>query len=159
MQAHKRSGGICQFCRCNAGATVSYDLWRQMTIEHVIGKKRGGDLKEITIAISERFPEITSTYRNRLVQRITEANTITACSLCNSLTSQHGKNGKKIADMLREATGTPDEVVNQVLVEIANLFEAKRAEVDYKHEAIRDAFEKLVEPDLRQLRCADNTVI
>ena len=159
MQAHKRSGGICQLCGCNSGDTVNFDLWRQMSVEHVIGRIRGGDVKVIAVAIFERFPELTPNERERLVGRIDEANTITACSFCNSLTSQQGKRGKTIAEILHDSTGSPNEIVERVLAEIDNLLEAKRADVSHKIEAVREAFEKHVEPDLRRFRCADSKAI
>jgi hypothetical protein len=146
MQAHKRSGGICQLCGCNSGDQVNFDLWCQMSVEHVIGRIRGGDIKMIAKAIAERFPEMTFTGRDKLVQRIDEANTVTACSFCNSLTSHQGKHGKTIAEILREPSGTPDEIVDRVLVEIDNLLEAKRADVRYKIEAVREAFENSSNP-------------
>ena len=38
-KVHERSGGVCQLC--DAGAVeLGFDLWRQMTVEHLIGKAR-----------------------------------------------------------------------------------------------------------------------
>jgi pentatricopeptide repeat protein len=38
-KVHERSGGICQLC--GAGRVeLAFDLWRQMTVEHLIGEAR-----------------------------------------------------------------------------------------------------------------------
>lgn len=152
LNVHKRSGGICQFCSCNAGEQVDFDLWRQMSVEHIIGRIKGGDVKDVRVAITQRFPELSPTERERLVQRIDEANTVTACGFCNSMTSQHDKHGKRISDLLDGAKGTPDEIVDMILIEISKVFEEKRVDVRRKIEAVRAAFDRLVEPDLLKAR-------
>lgn len=43
---HIRSGGICELCGAGGGA-LDFDLWRQYTVEHVIGESQGGYLKAI----------------------------------------------------------------------------------------------------------------
>jgi hypothetical protein len=42
--------------------------------------------------------------------------------------------------------------VDQILIEIGKLLEAKRVAVRHKIQAVRDAFEKLVEPELFEAR-------
>ncbi len=39
--AHVRSGGICQLCGCGKERGIDFDLWRQFTIEHLIGQGMG----------------------------------------------------------------------------------------------------------------------
>ena len=152
LNVHKRSGGICQFCGCNAGEKVDFDLWRQLSVEHIIGRIRGGDVKDIRIAIAHRFPELSPAERERLVQRIDESNTVTACGFCNSMTSQHDKHGKKISEILDGAKGSPDEIVDMILLEICKMFEEKRVDVRRKIEAVRVSFDSLVQPDLIKAR-------
>lgn len=152
LNVHKRSGGICQFCGCNAGEQVNFDLWRQMSVEHILGRIKGGDVKDVRMATARRFPELSPAERERLVKRIDEANTVTACGFCNSMTSQHDKYGKRMSELLDGAEGSPDEVVNVVLLEISKMFEEKRADVGRKIEAVRNAFDKLVKPDLIKAR-------
>ena len=103
------------------------------------------------MAIARRFPELTSAERERLVQRIDEANTVTACSFCNSMTSQHDKHGSSISKLLDRAKGSPDEIVDMILLEINKLFDDKRVTVT-KIEAIHAAFDRLVRPDLLKAR-------
>jgi hypothetical protein len=84
---HERSGGICQLC--GAGSReLDFDLWRQMTVEHLIGESQGGYLKQIERALSARFPDHESRDVAELARRIDRANTVTACSFCNSTTSR-----------------------------------------------------------------------
>src|SRR5205807_243716 len=42
-KVHERSGGVCQLCSAGA-AGLDFDLWRQMTVEHLIGESQGGYL-------------------------------------------------------------------------------------------------------------------
>ncbi len=85
---HQRSGGICQLCGAG-GAEPSFDLWRQLTVEHLIGKKQGGYLKDIKHLVSEFFPELDATAQVKLARAIDAKNTVTACSFCNSSTSRN----------------------------------------------------------------------
>lgn len=129
-----------------------FDVWRQMSVEHIIGRIKGGDVRDVRLAIARRFPELSSAERERLVQRIDEANTVTACSFCNSMTSQHDKHGRSMSELLDGAEGSPDEIVEMILLEISKIFDDKRAAVRRKIEAIHAAFDRLVKPDLLKAR-------
>ena len=39
-KVHERSGGVCQLCGAGT-AGLDFDLWRQMTVEHLIGESQG----------------------------------------------------------------------------------------------------------------------
>ena len=84
---HERSGGICQL-----GGEVSreldFDLWRQMSVEHLIGESQGGYRTQIERALTARFPDLDASRVAELAHRIDQANTVTACSFCNSTTSR-----------------------------------------------------------------------
>jgi hypothetical protein len=56
--AHQRSGGICQLCGCGAGPDIDFDLWRQFTIEHLLGEGQGGYPPRIRAAIDSRVPHL-----------------------------------------------------------------------------------------------------
>jgi len=129
LNVHKRSGCVCQFCGCSAGEQVDFDVWRQMSVEHIIGRIKGGDVRDVRLAIARRFPELSSAERERLVQRIDEANTVTACGLCNSMTSQHDKHERSMSQLLEGAEGSPDEIVEMILLEINKMFDDKRVVV------------------------------
>lgn len=59
---HERSGGVCQLCGCGADR-LDFDLWRQMTVEHLIGSSQGGYLAQIRSALEQRLPGLTATER------------------------------------------------------------------------------------------------
>jgi hypothetical protein len=77
--AHVRSGGICQLCGCGAGPDIDFDLWRQLTIEHLIGEAQGGYPPRIRAALEGSFAHLPESERMSLASRIHEANIVTAC--------------------------------------------------------------------------------
>src|SRR6266496_979743 len=81
---HERSGGVCQLCGCGAGPDIDFDLWRQFTIEHLIGQGQGGYLSQIKSAVDVRFADLAAEQRAELAARIHDANMVTACHFCNS---------------------------------------------------------------------------
>ncbi len=148
-KVHERSRGVCQLCGCGNESEqhVNFDLWRQMTVEHLIGASQGGYLKDVRKAIAQRFPALSSEERERLAQRIDEANTVTACSFCNSTTSRD-RHSKGMWQLISEAEGSPDEVVDTVTRELQAILERKRRDVQEKLQAVQDAFEERVKPKL-----------
>jgi hypothetical protein len=86
-EVHWRSGGVCELC--DAGVTeLDFDLWRQMTVEHLIGESQGGYVKQISASLAGRFPRLGAAEVALLAAEIDAANTVTACSFCNSTTSR-----------------------------------------------------------------------
>ncbi len=146
-EVHKRSGGICQLCGCGEGPQVDFDLWRQMTVEHLIGQSQGGYLKDIRAAIAQRFPTLPPEERERLAQRIDKANTVTACSFCNSTTSRN-KHSEGMIQLINRIEGTPDEVVDAILLELGEVLKSKQADARMKVQTVREAFERFIEPEL-----------
>jgi hypothetical protein len=67
---------------------IDFDLWRQFTIEHLIGEGQGGYPTRIRLAVDARFRHLAETERARLATWIHEANIVTACQLCNNTTSR-----------------------------------------------------------------------
>ena len=158
-KVHRRSGGICQLCGCGSGKLVDFDFWRQMTVEHLIGKSQGGYLtdirKDVYRIFPSVFPSLVSEVLDDIVDTIDEANTVTACSFCNSTTSRK-KNDRTMGEILEATTGTIDERVEQVRNELEKVFDEKKREVQYKLMVIRKAFEKNVKPELQRKRYKDN---
>lgn len=140
QEVHKRSRAICQLCGCGVGRWVNFDLWRQMTVEHLIGESQGGYLRHIRVAIAERFPKLSSDEQERLARRIDETNTVTACSFCNSTTSRDD-HPKGMTRLSKETEGTPHEVVKAIALELNKVLERKRADVSWKLQSVREAFE------------------
>lgn len=48
----------CALCDCG-GEPLPFEMWRQMTVEHLIGKSQQGYLKDIRGLVRTRFPEST----------------------------------------------------------------------------------------------------
>jgi hypothetical protein len=87
-EVHERSGGVCQYCGYGSGMEASFDLWRQLTVEHIIGEVSGGHPRGLQAAIARLFPSFTYIEQEQVVAEINKANTVTACSFCNSMTSR-----------------------------------------------------------------------
>ncbi len=149
QQTHQRSRAVCQLCGCDAGHPINFDLWRQMTVEHLLGESQGGYAPGLSQAVAERFPQLPTSEQARLVEQIDAANTVTACRFCNSTTSRD-RHSKDMRGLLREAEGTPDQVVVAVIAELQQILERKRADVHWKLESIRAAFEEQIVPTLRR---------
>ncbi len=153
---HERSGGICLLCGCGSGEQIDFHLWRQMTVEHLIGGLQGGYLKSkrhptILDAVRGRFPTLPVDQAVDLAKRIHDLNMVTACHFCNSMTSRD-KNPKTMRQLLDEVEGTPDQIIEQLRAKFDEVLRRKKADVQWKLASIRPAFERLVEPTLNALR-------
>jgi len=151
QSVHRKSGAICQLCDCGMNQQIDFDLWRQMTVEHLIGESQGGYLHQIRDAIAQKFSDLTSMEQERLSLRIDDANTVTACSFCNATTSRD-VHPKTISELLEELNGSPDEIVNSIIKELQEILSRKRICVQWKLEYIRDAFNRMVLPELNKTR-------
>jgi hypothetical protein len=99
---------------CGAGReAVNFDLWRQLTVAHLIGQSQGGYLKEIGQSVREQFPELDDDEVARLVRQIDETNTVTACSFCNSTTSRM-KCDRSMGELIREGRDDPVRMLRTV---------------------------------------------
>lgn len=150
-EVHLRSGGICQLCGCGKGDVIDFDLWRQLTVEHLIGESQGGYLRDIKQAIRKRFPDLKAEQQDCLAISIDAANTVTACSFCNSMTSRE-THLKSMDELVATTTGSPEPFLGQVKVELRSILERKRNQVTWKLEEVRDAYRKSVEPQLVKAR-------
>lgn len=149
--AHIRSGGICQLCGCGDGKRVDFDLWRQMTVEHLIGESQGGYLHQIKKTLLKRFPELSSDKLEELSKRIDELNTVTACSFCNSSTSRN-QHEISMTELIDNTEGAPDVLTESVKNELDEILKKKRSIIQWKLSSIRKAFEKEIRPVLEQAR-------
>jgi hypothetical protein len=152
---HARSGGKCQLCGFG-GRLLDFDLWRQLTVEHLIGVSQGGHRtkreksNDISRAVLARFPDLPPQEQERLMREIDNANTVTACGFCNSATSRD-KHTKAMHELIN-APGTPEEVLAGIRAELQKVLEHKRAAVACKLECIRKAYEDEIAPRLQQVR-------
>jgi hypothetical protein len=122
-----------------------------MTVEHLIGKSQYGYIKDIRIAVSNRFPNMTDANVEELSRKIDKANTVTACSFCNSATSRH-VNQYSMVDLLQNATGEAEEVFEEVIKELDVILKQKRKSVSWKLESVKEAFNLEVREKLNETR-------
>ena len=139
---HIRSGGKCQLCGCG-GSPLDFDLWRQMTVEHLVGKSQGGYFKQIRVAVAGRFPQLSTVALEELSQSIDALNTVTACSFCNSTTSRDISH-KTMSELLNDAQGSPEEAVAYLASELHKILVRKRKDVEWKLLSVKEAFQSEV---------------
>ena len=140
-EVHIRCKGKCQLCGCG-GEPLDFDMWRQMTVEHLIGKSQGGYLKQIKDVLSNKYPNYTADEIVILSKKLDALNTVTACQFCNSTTSRDVCD-LSMEDLIRNGA---NEIEIQQAVESAclDILEAKKKKVAWKLESVKEAFEKLV---------------
>jgi len=148
---HRRSGGVCQLC--DAGATaLDFDLWRQLTVEHLIGESQGGYAKQVGTALARRFPGLAADTIAQLATEIDAANTVTACSFCNSTTSRD-RAPVAMSDLIETAPdGSRDEFLKHVTAALDEILVVKRRTVRWKLAPVRRAFDTLSAPALEESR-------
>jgi len=150
---HKRSGGICELCGCGATA-LDFDLWRQLTVEHLIGEKQGGYLRDIRRTLAQRFPAWSPARRVTLAEQIDVANTITACSFCNSTTSRD-QAPISMSELIMSGPEDQEAALAHVTAALADVLLRKQRDVAWKLESVRAAFENSIAPTLREQRSAN----
>jgi hypothetical protein len=149
--AHERSGGICQLCGCGAGADVNFDLWRQFTVEHLIGESQGGYPPRIRAAVDARFRHLARVERQALAARLHETNIVTACQFCNSTTSRDVA-PFSMEDIIADLPDDPDEAVARLAQELQPLLESKRRVAQWKLSSVYRAFRDEIRPSLLRRR-------
>ncbi len=141
QKVHQRSNYKCELCGCG-GTPTNFDLWRQFTVEHLVGQGQGGYVRELRAAVAARFPELGPDEHAKLVTEIDAANTVTACSFCNSTTSRDRHTRDMTA--LLAVVGSPDEVLGKIQGELLEILECKRRNVRWKIESVRAAFDRMM---------------
>ena len=139
-KVHERSGGICQLCGMG-GAELSFDLWRQLTVEHLIGESQGGYREQIKAALAGNIPELGPAERAELASQIDAANTVTACSFCNSTTSRSQAPVSMTAIIETAPDGTPGQICAHAATLLGDVLADKKQVVTWKLAAIRKAFD------------------
>jgi hypothetical protein len=152
-KVHERSGGVCQLCGAGA-AGLDFDLWRQMTVEHLIGESQGGYLRQISASLAHRFPDLSPDEIAVLAAQIDAANTVTACSFCNGTTSR-AQTPTSMTSLIETAPdGAPEQIHRHVTAGLDGILAAKRKDVTWKLVSVRKAFESRVAPVLADTRLA-----
>ena len=153
-KVHERSGGVCQLCGAGA-AGPDFDLWRQMTVEHLIGESQGGYHSQILASLAGRFPGLSAAEHAELAAQIDAANTVTACWFCNATTSRAQAPTSMTALIETAPDGTPKEIRRHVTAGLDGILAAKRKEVAWKLASVRKAFDSRVAPSLADARLAE----
>jgi len=151
QEIHKRSGGICQLCRAGQGTSVSFDLWRQLTVEHLIGESQGGHYRQILKSVSKKYDSLTRDALEELAEAIEMENMVTACSFCNSMTSKD-QHDISMYEIIASAQGPPESLITTVHHGAQRALARKQANIRWKLSSIRKAFRKKVLPELIKAR-------
>lgn len=150
-KVHQRSGGVCQLCGAGA-AGLEFDLWRQLTVEHLIGESQGGYLAQIKGSLLARFPDLSDADIAQLAASIDAANTVTACSFCNSTTSRD-RAPVSMTELIRTAPDSSgDQVLTHITAALDGIVTAKKKNVRWKLASVRNAFDAVVTPALEEAR-------
>ncbi len=137
-EVHIRCKAKCQLCGCG-GEPVDFDMWRQLTVEHIIGKSQGGYLKEVHELLKTRFPKYSESEIKRISKQIDSINTVTACQFCNSATSRY--KSEDTMDSLILVTNTDlDTILLNIQKACEEILENKKETVKWKLESVREAF-------------------
>ncbi|MBN4054007.1 hypothetical protein JYT97_03885 [Haliea sp. AH-315-K21] len=141
-EVHIRCKGQCQLCGCG-GTPIDFDLWRQMTVEHLIGKSQGGYLRQISKLVEASFPLYSETEKTTLSKEIDVINTVTACQFCNSTTSRD-INEFSMPQLFESAAGCKEELIKNIVAACKNILHKKRQSVQWKLESVEEAFNEHV---------------
>ncbi len=140
-EVHIRCKGKCQLCGCG-GEPLDFDLWRQMTVEHLIGKSQGGYLKQIKLSVSNNYPNYTANEISILSKKLDALNTVTACQFCNSTTSRDVCD-LSMEDLINNGVNE-SETLKAVEASCLQILETKKKKVAWKLESVKEAFAKHV---------------
>jgi hypothetical protein len=152
-KVHERSGGICQLCGCFDGPDADFDSWRQLSVEHIIGRKHGGDRSDIKKGVKRRIfsPPLPSERTAEVIDLIDAMNTVSACSFCNSMTSRMTAK-LNLGRIIEETPGGDAELLQAVEAATQAELALKREDVGRKLESIRRVFKADVMPGLARVR-------
>lgn len=144
-EVHIRCKGQCQLCGC--GDSSDFDLWRQMTVEHLIGKSQGGYLQQIKSSLIDKFPNFTLAEINDIAVKIDRLNTVSACQFCNSTTSRDiGE--ISMTELIVESNNEIDNLLTTISAVCKETLEQKRKMVKWKLESVREAYDSQIKDKL-----------
>ena len=97
-------------------------------MEHLIGASQKGYLKDIRKVLTKRLGTLSTKFVAELAKRIDEANTVTACSFCNSTTSRDA-HSRTMEELILDTPGEADQVLHIVTNELADILKLKQNNV------------------------------
>ena len=118
-------------------------------MEHLIGASQKGYLNDIRKVLANRFGALSPKIVAELSKRIDEANTVTACSFCNSTTSRDA-HSRTMEQLILDTPGEADQVLHIVTNELADILKLKQNNVRWKLKSVRKAFDEQVAPELHR---------
>jgi len=137
QEVHIRCKGICQLCGCGGLKPKDFAIWRQMTVEHLIGKSQGGYLNQIKQSLKEYHSIEDDTFAKEL----DAINTVTACQFCNSTTSRDASD-ESMGAIIKDAT-SKEEMIKNLSKICSKVLTKKKETVIWKLESVQQAFTKL----------------
>lgn len=147
---HARSGGICALCGYGQDR-MDFDAWRQLTVEHLIGDSQGGYPRQIREALKAKLAGAPEEAALRVAADIDAANTVTACSFCNSTTSRN-RAPISMTDLIAQGPSEPTAMLAHLSQALNDILGAKQADVAWKLASVRAAYAQHVEPLLHHAR-------
>ncbi len=149
---HKRCKWQCQLCGAG-GLSAGSKFWRQLTVEHLIGRSDGGYRKDknapidINRLVDANFQAYTEGEKNDLVKKIDELNTVTACQLYNSTTSRFKAEEKHtMANLFKESGNCRELLIKKIGEACSDILRQKKEKVRWKLVSVEDAFKKYIIP-------------
>lgn len=141
-KVHIRFKAQCQLCGCGGGNPPDFDLWRQMTVEHLIGKSQGGYLKQIEQSTRDRFPQYSSKDIELLSEKIDELNTVSCCQFCNSTTCRDTSD-ISMYELIKNGKDR-ESILISIEQNCKKILKEKQETVTSKLEVIKEAFQNEV---------------
>lgn len=145
-EVHIRCKGKCQLCGYGR-EPLDFDMWRQMTVEHLIGKSQGGYLKQIRESVKMKFPEYQVSEVEVLSKKIDALNTVTACQFCNSTTSRD-ESQISMGDLITDLDIDHDSALQSIEKVCLEILKKKKEKVEWKLQSVKKAFHAHVSPQI-----------
>ena len=175
-EVHRNSGGACEYCEYGSGE-LDFDLWRQLSLEHVIPSS-WLDWKRLQRLLEELFAPYPINLFERKKRGSTElpegrqlrheiemACCATACQFCNSMTSwferKHGGGYRSRfhaifqSASIREADGFKrrrEAILKEVKKLRDEILDIKKRDVAERIQALKEHFEEHIRSGLEQHR-------
>ena len=148
IETHKKYRGVCQLCGAGYNG-ITFDLFRQLTVEHIIGKNDGGYLSDIIKSVGEVFPYLSKAEIKGLANKIEFINMVTACQFCNAMTSRY-KSHIQMKDLIKKASEKKDisDCLNHIEDVLKVILATKVSDLKDKIESVKNGYMEKFKPNL-----------
>ncbi len=134
QEVHIRCKGKCQLCGCGGLEPEDFAIWRQMTVEHLIGKSQGGYLNQIKASLKE-YHDIDD---DSFAKELDTLNTVSACQFCNSTTSRDSTE-VSMSEIIKKCK-TRTEIKDELSIVCKEILQCKKKKVEWKLTSVKKAF-------------------